>query len=436
MVKVLLLIAGQSTRFWPLSDKNFFPILGKSLLEHQVERLLQGGWRRGDITIVGGKHNLQRARSLLPRLKFIQQEDLSLGMRGALLCALPSCGSSPVMIVSGNDLVDSSAYSLLRKSLQKGMLDGALLAQRVDRYFPGGYLSLQGNRITKIIEKPRPGREPSDLVNIVAHVHKDASSVLHALQKVRGKSDGAYERALSSLLSSHTYHAVPYTGSWTPVKYPWHLLSASATLLSTIEKQSIHASASIHPTAVIEGPVILSEGTRILAHASVVGPCFLGKNTIVANNALVRQSSIGDGCVVGYSTEVARSVLHSHVWTHMSYVGDSIIDEHVSFGAGSITGNLRLDEQNITSTVQGESVDTYSQKFGTAVGSGSRLGFSTGIQPGVKIGSQCFVNSGTIVSCDIPDGHFVSLKSGRMEVRPNTAGASSREAREKFFRKI
>ena len=436
VMKVLLLIAGQSTRFWPLADKNFFPICGKSLLEHQVQRLLEGGCVRKDIVIVGGKHNLQKAQSLLPHLQCIEQEDLSLGMRGALLSSLPSCGSSPVMIVSGNDVVDSSAYALLQKSLQKEKLDGVLLAQRVSHYFPGGYISLKKNRIIEVREKPGPGNEPSDLINIVVHLHKNASTLLDALQKVRGKSEGAYERALSSLFLSQTYHAVTYTGPWTPVKYPWHLLSASATLLSTLSGQKIHKTASLHPTAVVEGPVVLEEECRILAHATIVGPCYIGKGTVVANNALVRQSSIGEGCVVGYSTEVARSVLHSHIWTHMSYVGDSVIDENVAFGAGSITGNLRLDEQNIISRIQGEPIDTHSQKFGTAIGRGSRLGFSTGIQPGVKIGSQCFVNSGTIVSDDVPDGHFVSLKGGTMEMRPNTANIPMKKARQQFLRKI
>lgn len=435
-MKILLLIAGKSLRFWPLADKSLFPVCGKSLLEHQVERLVTSGCLRKDIIVVGGKHNLQEARTLLPKLRFVEQKDLSLGMRGALLSALPSCGSSPVMIVSGNDLVDADAYALLQSSFRKRKGDGVLLAQRVRHYFPGGYLALQGNRIVNLVEKPGPGKEPSDLVNIVAHIHKNARTLLAALRDCSGHSDGAYERALSALLRSHVYEAVPYAGNWTPVKYPWHLLSASALLLSALSKQTIHATASVHPTAVLDGHIVLEEKTRILPHATVVGPCFIGRGTVIANNALVRQSSIGEECVIGFNTEIARSVLHSRVWTHMSYIGDSVIDENVAFGAGSITGNLRLDEENVISFVDGKPIDTLSQKFGTAVGRGSRMGFSTGIQPGIKIGSGCFVKSGTIVSEDIPDGHYVSFKNGKLHVRRNTASAPRAERREKFLRKI
>ena len=37
-------------------------------------------------------------------------------------------------------------------------------------YFPGGYLTLEGGRVTSVVEKPGAGNEPSDLVNLVAHV--------------------------------------------------------------------------------------------------------------------------------------------------------------------------------------------------------------------------------------------------------------------------
>ena len=111
---VLLLIAGQSKRFWPLQEKSLFRVAGKALLEHQIERLTAAGIKMDQIILVGGKHNLDAAETLFPKLLCIEQKDLTLGMRGALLSALPKLKpQGPVMIVSGNDVIDPAGYKAL-----------------------------------------------------------------------------------------------------------------------------------------------------------------------------------------------------------------------------------------------------------------------------------------------------------------------------------
>ena len=431
-MKTLLLLAGRSKRFWPLSEKTLFPLCGKTLLQIQIEKLREGGC--DEIIVVGGEHNLDDAKSQFPDMQMVQQENLELGMQGALLSALPVCGSEQVMIVSGNDVIDSAAYIDLQKAASN--CDGALLAQEVDRYFPGGYIAVENNRITSIVEKPGEGNEPSNLVNIVAHIHNDASVLLDALTQVSNKNDDGYEVALDSLFKERSYAPVPYKGQWNPVKFPWHLLSILPVLLDSIEEQSIHATATVHPSAVIDGNVVLDEGVRVMPHATVVGPCYIGKNSIVANNALVRNSSIGDNCVVGYNTEVKGSVFHSHVWTHSTYVGDSICGHNVSFGAGSVTGNLRLDEGEIVSLVNGEKIPTGLSKFGTAIGDNCRLGIHTSTNPGVKIGADSFVGGNTLVTEDVPVKSFVTMKDGKMNIRENKGFAPPPEDREKYKKTI
>ncbi len=431
----VLIAAGRSKRFWPLSDKNVFPVCGTTLLAEQIRRLKKGGLTK--IMVVAGDHNKAAYEELFPDLTIIEQENLDLGMRGALLSSLPRCGESPVMIVSGNDVIEPSAYAgLLKKSkrLKKG---GLILARKVDSYFPGGYLSVKGNRITGIVEKPGKGKEPSDLVNIVAHVHMSASELLQALKSVKPTKDDGYEVALAKLFVTHPYEAVPYEGIWQPVKYPWHLLSLLPALLPSKGKPVIHRSATIHKTAVIEGPVIIGKNVKVFAHATIMGPCVIGDDTIIANNALVRGSSIGRKCVIGYNTEVARSIVGNEVWTHSSYVGDSIFGNNVSLGAGTTTGNLRLDEDVISSVVQSEAVETGLTKLGAIIGDHCRIGVHTCLSPGIKVGSGSFINSMTLVTKDIPDNSFAKMEhAGNMIVRPNKTVASRPESRAVFRKKL
>ncbi len=416
-VKVLLLLAGQSRRFWPLREKSLFPVCGKTLLEHQVARLHAAGLT--DILLVGGEHNLAPIRALYPTMPTCQQERLELGMRGALLSALPQCGDEPVMVVSGNDVIAPDGYANLLRASEEKNVAGALLAQRVSRYFPGGYLTLEGKRITGIVEKPGEGNEPSDLVNIVAHVHKNPAALLQALQHADESRDDGYEQALQELFHACEYRAAPYDGVWQAVKYPWHLLAALPVFLNEMSAQNIHATATVHPTAVITGNVVLAKGVKVMPHATVVGPCYIGENSIVANNTLVRGSSVGADCVIGFASEVKSSILHSHVWTHMGYIGDSIIGQNVSFGGGSTTGNLRLDESEISSVVQGEKIATGLTKFGTVIGDHCRFGIQTSINPGIKVGSGTFVSSGSLIESDIPDSSFARMHEGSLRISAN-----------------
>ena len=58
-----------------------------------------------------------------------------------------------------------------------------------------------------------------------------------------------------------------------------HILSLLPVLLKEVQGQKIHPSANVHPSAVVEGDVILEEGVRVLPHATITGPCFVGKNS-------------------------------------------------------------------------------------------------------------------------------------------------------------
>ena len=427
-MKTLLLLAGRSKRFWPLSEKSLFSICGRTVLEHQIDRLRAAGLT--DITLVVGAHNKAAAAALFPQLPQIEQRELDWGMRGALLDALPSLGNGPVFIVSGNDVIESSGYAAVRNAVADGA-DGALLARTVDRYFPGGYLRVEEGRITNIVEKPGAGNEPSNLVNIVAHAHASASALLAALKAAASDRDDGYEVALQSLLSAKRYVAVPYNGVWQPIKYPWHLLPLLDVLLRDV-KPRISPSASVHPTAVIEGNVTLGDGVKVFPGACIMGPCVIGARTIVGNGALVRGSSVGEDCVIGFQSEVKCSVLSDHVWMHSTYVGDSVIGRNVSFGAGSVTGNLRLDEGEIHSLVGEERLPTGLTKFGTVIGADCRFGIHAGINPGMKIGAGCFVASGVILAQDVPEATFVSMKKGEVILRPNTAKAPLPEARDAY----
>lgn len=431
----------------PVADKNFLKFLGKPLILHQIDALKKAGFR--EILLVGGKHNLSKLRAAVRptfakasagkqahrNILVREQKDLELGMAGAVLTAKPWIKKDPFLLVSANDVVDPSVFTVRAKqsgakapSRASGEVSqfGFLLAKKVSSYFPGGYLKINSRGvISKIVEKPKPGREPSKLVNLVIHYHPQPemlfSIIASECKRAKQSPDDCYEQALQILFNRGIpYRAMPYNGFWQPVKYPWHVLALMNYYLGNLAQffpkgRVGGQKAEVAKTAVIKGDVYLEEGVRVFDNAVIQGPAYIGHNTIIATNALVRQSHIGENCVIGFGSEVARSYVGDNVWTHTNYIGDSIIGNNVSFGAGTVTGNLRLDEKeikvNVLKTWAGKTevtrVNSGLTKLGLITGDNIRVGINTSFMPGVKVGSNSFVGAGIVVSEDVPENSFV-----------------------------
>ena len=157
----------------------------------------------------------------------------------------------------------------------------------------------------------------------------------------------------------------------------------------------------------IKRDVILGKNVKIAKTAKIVGPCFIGDNTIVGDFAMIRESHIGKNCLIGGYCEVTRSYLGDGVSLHRNYVGDSVLDKNVLFGAQAATANFRFDEGSIKSLVLDSRIDTELNKLGAVIGEGSKIGVNSTILPGVKIGKHTFIAPGYTIAEDVEDGMFI-----------------------------
>jgi len=334
------------------------------------------------------------------------------GQAGAALTALANIqNDGAVLIANMNDIFDESLFEAFNKFLKSNTGTNALVGFYTEKYFPGGYLVLEDNYVKEVVEKPGEGKEPSEYVRLVFDYFNSAANLRQVLKATKSVKDDVYEVALSNMMKEGMkFEMIKHTGIWKTIKYPWHVLNVMEYFLSTIKGQKISKSANIAKSAKIIGNVIIEEGAKVFENAIVRGPAYVGRNTIVANNALVRDSMIGDDCVVGFATEIARSYISDSCWFHTNYVGDSILSRNVSMGSGAVTANLRLDEQDIYVNVKGEKVNTGLQKLGNIVGENVRIGINCSLSPGVKIGAHSMVGSNVLVTEDVENGKFMYVK--------------------------
>ena len=64
---------------------------------------------------------------------------------------------------------------------------------------------------------------------------------------------------------------------------------------------------------------------------------------------------------------------------HLSYIGDSIIGEHVNLRCGTVTANVRLDKKNISMEIKDKLIETHRRKLGAIIGNCRSLGISVKI---------------------------------------------------------
>lgn len=394
-MKVLFLCGGIGKRMFPLTeDKFLLKFLGKTLIEHQLDTAIKSGLNR--FIIVANPFNLTRIENIAKQyqnaeFEFVVQEK-PLGIANAVEKARHLL-KEEVLLVNPNDIFENTAYTNLIAGYKKDKATAFITGCKVKNYFPGGYLVVnEHGRLSRILEKPGLGNEPSDMVDILVHLHSDPETLLHYISQVKTNHDDVYEQAVDAMCRDHlAIQVVPYTGVWTPIKYPWHVLDAVRYFLDRAETK-ISPDVRISSHAVIDGKVIIEDCVKILENAVIRGPSYIGRNTVIGNNALVRTySHLGSDCVVGFSTEIKESYVGDGTQFHMSYAGDSVIGARCSFGAGTTTANWRFDTKNIKVKIGDSLVDTGRDKLGAFIGDNCRTGIQVGIMPGVRIGNNALI---------------------------------------------
>jgi NDP-sugar pyrophosphorylase family protein len=432
-MKAVFLCGGRGKRMFPIAeDKFLLDFLGKPLLEHQIEVARQAGLNH--FVMIGNPENIGKIKQITKRIPGMKVafalQKRSLGIADALKSA-ESLLRGQLLVINPNDVFSSSAYTKIIAAAKRTPASSHIIGYQVQEYFPGGYLQVNSrNELLHIVEKPNPGQEPSDLVNILIHCHNNSKELLLHIETAQTTRDDVYECALDNMVKAgHKIKVVPYNDFWAPIKYPWHIFKVMEYFLDSAQPH-IAPSARISEKATIEGRVVLNENVRVLENAVIRGPVYIGANSIVGNNALVRDyTHIGSHSVIGYSTEVKHSYIGDNCWFHSNYVGDSIIDDNCSLGAGTVLANFRLDEGNIQIKVGDSLVDTGYDKLGAVIGRGCRIGVHASLMPGVRVGPDSVVGPQVCLHHDLQANKLV-LVASRHQVMDNETRLDQGKRRE------
>ena len=122
----------------------------------------------------------------------------------------------------------------------------------------------------------------------------------------------------------------------------------------------------------------------------------IGNSSVIGPFARLRGETVIDNNVkVGNFVEVKKSKVNNDVKiSHLSYVGDSVIEKNSNIGAGTITCNFDGFKKN----------KTY-------IGENCFIGSNTSLIAPIKIKKNSVIGAGTVVDKNVQEGSIVYRKS-------------------------
>ena len=145
------------------------------------------------------------------------------------------------------------------------------------------------------------------------------------------------------------------------------------------------------------GPLVVGDGTAILACAVVFAGTRLGRRVVVGDQACVRERcEIGDEVVVGRGSLVENDTAvgaRTRIQANAYVTAYSLLEEDVFIAPGVTTTNDNF---------MGRTEARFGAMRGPTIRRGARVGGGAVLLPGVEIGEEAFVGAGAVVLRDVP----------------------------------
>ncbi len=217
---VVLPVAGLGTRFLPATKavpKEMLPVVDKPLIQLAIEEAYKAGIREVVLVTSGTKRAIEdhlgraaeleqmlEARSKADALALVRnalpsgmkvvtvRQPQALGLGHAVLCAAPVVGDRPFAVMLPDDLVDGPDAGCLADMVKLHHETGAyslavedVPRDKTDKY---GVVSLEGERIVGMVEKPKPAVAPSTLAVVGRYVLP--GRIFKALEQIKPGAGG------------------------------------------------------------------------------------------------------------------------------------------------------------------------------------------------------------------------------------------------------
>ena len=433
MMSVVILAAGKGTRMYSDLPKVLHTLAGKPMVQHVIDVADVSGAAKVHL-VYGHGGDLLKQTLKADNLNWVLQAE-QLGTGHAMQQAAPFFGDDEDIMMLYGDVPLISAETLARLRASKPQGGIGLLTVKLDDPTGYGRITREDGKVTGIVE------------------HKDASDAERQIQEINTGiliAGGADLKRWLGKLSNNNAQGEYYITDIIAMAYqegreivavhPDRLSEVEGVnnrlQLSRLERvyQSEQAEKLLLAGVMLRDPArfdlrgTLQHGRDVEIDTNVIleGRVTLGHRVKIGTGCVIKNSVIGDDCVISPYTVIEDAELHvdctvgpfarlrpgsellegAHVGNfvemkkarlgkgskagHLSYLGDAEIGDDVNIGAGTITCNY--DGANKHKTIIGDDV---------FVGSDTQL-----VAP-VTVGRGVTIAAGTTVTRDVADNELV-----------------------------
>lgn len=242
----------------------------------------------------------------------------------------------PFLLYLGDNVLLEGVTRFVEE-FERNRPDAQILLTRVPEPEHFGVAILEGERVVRLVEKPK--EFVSDIALVGVYLFDD--SILEAAATLSPSWRGEYEitEAIQWLIDTgHTVRAEMVDGYWKDTGRPEDLLEANRMMLG-IRTSSIEG--DVDADTVVEGVVVLGPGAKVTSSV-LRGPVVIGAGTIVDASTIGPDVSIEQDCRVERSTVTDSIVMASCRIADVAALTGSILGRGAEVLRSDTPGATRL----------------------------------------------------------------------------------------------
>lgn len=443
MQDVLILAAGEGSKFWPYQstrNKVMFPLGNKPLIQHTVDASLAAGVKRIVIVV---KHHVEPLVALFrchPQVEFVHVGETK-GTAHSFVLGMEKC-QDEITVLYGDVYLPREELIHFLQNYEANSLAVSPLKED-----PRNVIACEVKEKSIVFFGAHQRGNAMTHVAVGFHAHRSwvfyAKTNPHRFTDLKVGVGSPFESYLEESINEMIKQSIDFksydiVGDVYDFDKPWHALHANAKYAiqhcKTLTENTLGDCASIHESARLEGFVRLGKNSHIGRNVWIRGNVIIGANTLIDQGVILEGNLvIGDHCTVLNHAKVhAGSVIgpnnkldqgfeflggvtlnHVYMVHYGEYYG--CIGEHSDLGAGTTCGTLRFDDGLTTQVVKGRREIPLHFANASYLGDYTRTGVGAILMPGVKVGAYSVVGSGVILSRDVLDKRLIYVKQDLVE---------------------